>query len=104
MGLWDRLGLLFRVLPGPPVRRILDGRSEPLLKASMRILSGGESGWISMTDAASLFSPSSVNYAFGELDDAGKHNIASFATKAGCVVEFMPIEGRIYFTRQPGSV
>jgi hypothetical protein len=104
MGLWDRLGRLFRALPGPPAQRILDGRSEPLLKASMRMLSGGESGWISMTDAASLFSPARGEYAFGELDDAGKHNIASFATKAGCVVEFMPIEGRIYFTRQPASV
>jgi len=104
MGLWDRLGLLFRVLPGPPVRRILDGRSEPLLKASMRMLSGGESGWISIGHATSLFSPARGEYPFGELDDAGKHNIASFATKAGCVVEFMPVEGRVYFTRQATSV
>jgi hypothetical protein len=104
MGLWDRLGLLFRALPGPPVRRILDGRSEPLLKASMRMLSGGESGWISIADATSLFSPAGGEYAFGELDDVGKHNIASFATKAGCVVEFMPVEGRVYFTRQVTSV
>ena len=104
MGLWDRLGLLFRALPGPPSRRILDGRSEPLLRASMHMLSDGEAGWISFTDAASLFSPVRGNYAFGELDDAGKQNIASFATKTGCDVKFMPIEERVYFTRRLASV
>jgi hypothetical protein len=70
-----------------------------LLNASMRMLSHGERGWISMKEAASLFSPMDESYAFGETDEAGKHNLASFATKTGCDVKFMPVQRCVYLTR-----
>jgi hypothetical protein len=65
----------------------------------MNILLHGERGWITMKEASSLFSPQREPYAFGETDEVGKHNLASFATKADYDFEFMPVEGRIYFSR-----
>ncbi len=39
--------------------------------------------------------------AFGEMDEAGKSNIADFAAHVTprCSFEFMPVEGRVYFMR-----
>jgi hypothetical protein len=41
-------------------------------------------------------------YAFGEMDDIGKSNIADFAAHVTprCSFEFMPVEGRVYFIRK----
>jgi hypothetical protein len=41
-------------------------------------------------------------YAFGELDDPGKQRLAEFVADAThrSIVDFMPKEGRVYFTRQ----
>ena len=41
-------------------------------------------------------------YAFGELDDDGKLAIASFSEMSDrrSDVQFMPVEGRIYFSRR----
>ena len=103
MGLWDQLSLLFRSPNAPPSAKRLDGRSEPLLRASMNILLHGERGWITMKEASSPFSPESEPYAFGEMDEVGKHNLASFATKADCEFEFIPVEDRIYFARHRAS-
>jgi hypothetical protein len=100
MALWDFLRSLLGDPPPPEELRQLDGRSEPLLKASMNILQYGERGWISMKAASHLFSKMDQSYAFGETDDAGKYNIASFATKTGCEVQFMPVEQRVYFVRR----
>jgi imidazoleglycerol phosphate dehydratase HisB len=69
------------------------------LGASMRMLAHEERGWITMKEAASLFSPMDESYAFGEMDEAGKHNLASFATKTGCDVELMPVQRCVYLTR-----
>jgi hypothetical protein len=40
-------------------------------------------------------------YAFGELDDQGKANLTAFAARSEhrASFDFMPVEGRIYFTR-----
>ena len=40
--------------------------------------------------------------AFGEMDEAGKSNIADFAAHVTprCLFEFMPVEGRVYFIRK----
>jgi hypothetical protein len=35
-----------------------------------------------------------TNYGSRAVDEVGKHNLASFATKADCEFEFMPVEGR----------
>jgi len=66
----------------------------------MNLLMHGERGWITMKEAGLLFSPASGSYQFGEMDEPGKHNLASFATKTNCDVEFLPIEGRVYFSRR----
>jgi hypothetical protein len=51
-----------------------------------------------MNEAAVLFSPKDNEYAFGELDDEGKRDLASFAAENQCSrFEFMPVEGRLYF-------
>jgi len=41
------------------------------------------------------------DYAFGEMDDAGKSNLASFAARSEhrSSYSFMPMEERVYFTR-----
>jgi hypothetical protein len=41
------------------------------------------------------------DYAFGEMDEGGKTNIADFAAHVtpGCSFEFMPVEARVYFIR-----
>jgi hypothetical protein len=40
-------------------------------------------------------------YAFGEMDNQGKTNLAAFAAQIEhrSTVDFMPSEGRLYFTR-----
>jgi hypothetical protein len=65
------------------------------------MLPDGEPGWITMKDAATLSSPERDVYAFGELDEVGKANLAAFASASGGVqFEFMPVEGRLYFLRK----
>jgi hypothetical protein len=42
------------------------------------------------------------DYAFGEMDEAGKSNIADSTAHVTphCSFEFMPVEGRMYFIRK----
>jgi hypothetical protein len=101
---WQRwLKSLFRggssAVPSP---RRLDGRSKALLAASIKMLPYDEPGWIINKEAKSLFSPMDDQYAFGEMDEVGKQNIARFAasTGDGCLFEFMPVEERVYFIRK----
>ncbi len=49
----------------------LDASSRSSLAASLRALTPGQEGWISMSEAASLFSTKEPDYAFGETDDEG---------------------------------
>jgi hypothetical protein len=101
MGLLDRLKAFFRLDGLPPAPRRLDGRSKTLLAASFNVLPDEEPGWITMKEAATLFSPERDTYAFGELDEIGKANLAAFAAASGEVqFEFMPVEGRLYFMRK----
>lgn len=77
----------------------LDAGSKPSLAASIRALAPGQRGWISMTEAAGLFSAKDAEYAFGEMDDDGNRNLALFAaTTPRHRYSFMPVEGRLYFT------
>ena len=59
-------------------------------------------GWITNKEAKQLFSSMDDEYAFGEMDEAGKSNIADFAAHVtpGYSFEFMPVEGRVYFMRK----
>ena len=56
----------------------------------------------SFAEARALFSTADAQYAFGETDDAGNANLASFAAAADRPYEyqFMPAEGRVYFARK----
>jgi hypothetical protein len=82
--------------PEAPVE--LDTSSKSSLGASIRALSPGRRGWISMSEAARLFSARDAAYAFGEFDDDGSRNLASFAaTTPRHRFDFMPAEGRLYF-------
>jgi hypothetical protein len=82
--------------PEAPVK--LDAGSKPALAASIRALAPGRRGWISMNEAAHLFSSKDAEYAFGEMDDDGNRNLASFAaTTPRHRFNFMPVEGRLYF-------
>jgi len=44
-----------------------------------------------------LFSTKDEEYAFGETDDDGRRNIESFAAQHRSVINFMPVEERVYF-------
>jgi hypothetical protein len=82
--------------PEAPVK--LDASSKSSLAASIRALAPGRRGWISMSEAARLFSAKEAAYAFGEMDDDGNRNLASFAaTTPRRRFDFMPVEGRLYF-------
>ncbi len=71
------------------------------LSASLAPLAAGKRGWITIAEARSLFSTLGEQYAFGEMDDEGKASLAAFARQSGhrATFDFMPVEGRLYFTR-----
>src|SRR5277367_3706591 len=103
-GLFGQLKSVFSVgWVHPPAPRRLDGRSKALLTASIKMLPYEEPGWITMKEATALFSPKADEWAaFGEMDEIGKRNLATFAAGAtlDCLFEFMPVEGRVYFIRK----
>jgi hypothetical protein len=94
MSLWDRWkSLLSRGSPSAPSARRLDGRSRTLLAASIKALPYETPGWITNKEAKQLFSSMDDEYAFGEMDEVGKGNIADFAAHVTprCSFEFMPV-------------
>jgi hypothetical protein len=103
MRLWDWWkSLLLQGSPSAPLARRLDGRSKALLAASIKVLPYETPGWITNKEAKQLFSPMADDYAFGEMDEVGKSNIADFVAHVTprCSFEFMPVEGRVYFIRK----
>jgi hypothetical protein len=104
MALWNGIRRLFAPrAPAPPDARKLDGTSAAALAHALRLLPSEERGWITFAEARSLFSRMSGEYAFGEMDEEGKSSLASFAAESEhrSRVEFMPMEGRVYFVRKP---
>jgi hypothetical protein len=83
----------------PPDAPRLSGMSENLLGSSLRSLPAGERGWITLAEAARLFSTEKPQYAFGDFDEAGKTRLAQFANQYRCTPNFMPTEGRLYFNK-----
>jgi hypothetical protein len=75
----------------------LDGTTEATLARSLSALPPDEQGWITFAEARALFSTKGAEYAFGETDDDGRRNIETFAALHRTVVNFMPVEGRVYF-------
>ena len=53
-----------------------------------------------LADAARLFSTADPDYAFGEMDDEGKHRLVEFAARSRSDPQFIPTQGRVYFTRK----
>jgi hypothetical protein len=78
----------------------LDGTAEATLARSLSALPPGERGWITFVEARILFSTEGAQYAFGEADQDGRRNIESFAAQHRSVINFMPVEGRVYFVRR----
>src|SRR5260370_15327657 len=103
MRLWRTLKSVFGSGSATPVdARRLHASSISTLSSSLKTLHDGERGWISFAEARSLFSSMDDQYAFGEMDEQGKANLASFAAarEHRSTFDFMPTEGRLYFTRQ----
>jgi hypothetical protein len=104
MGIGSLIGRLFGLdAPAPPDATKLDGTTEAALVRSLSALPAGERGWITFSEARSLFSGKSAEYAFGETDDDGRRNIETFAAQHQCAISFMPVEGRVYFVRDPAA-
>jgi hypothetical protein len=82
----------------------LDGTTKDALARSLSALPPDERGWITFAEARVLFSAKGAQYAFGETDDYGRRNIASFAAQHQFVFHFMPVEGRVYFVRDLTAV
>ena len=79
MRLWDWWkSLLLQGSPSAPCAQRLDGRNKALLAASIKTLPWETPGWITNKEAKQLFSPMNDEYAFGEMDEVGKSNIADF--------------------------
>ena len=70
----------------------------------MSALPPDERGWITSADARSLFSTKDAQYAFGETDRDGRRNVESFAAQHRFVINFVPVEGRVCFVRDPTAV
>jgi len=103
MGIWQALKAAFAlgtVVP-PDVRR-LNAVDVFALSASLEALLVGERGWIPLSEARALCSPRDEQYAFGEMDQIGRANLAAFAAQSEHLSDFdlMPVEGRVYFTRK----
>jgi len=99
---WEKLKAAFTSRTSvPPDARRLNGSSEGVLSASIKLLPLGERGWITLPEAATMFSRMDGQYAFGEMDDEGKANLEAFAAQREhrCDVQFAPIENRAYFIR-----
>jgi hypothetical protein len=82
MGLGDPFKKIFDPSAATPVdERALSGTSENALASSLEKLADGERGWIPLAQAALQYSTEDRQYAFGELDDAGKNRLAIFAVR-----------------------
>jgi hypothetical protein len=106
MRIWETIKAAFAVgVSTPPDARKLNAINEATLSASLRALRDRERGWITLSEARALFSTMDDQYAFGEMDDDGRARLAAFAAESEhrCTLDFMPAEGRIYFTRTIGA-
>jgi hypothetical protein len=92
MGTMSFIEKLFRLV-APPNAMKLNGTTEATLARSLSALPPEERGWITFAEARS--------FAFGGTDQGGRRNIESFAAQHRSVINFMPVEGRVYFVRDP---
>ena len=103
MGIWESIKAVFAGGASTPRdARRLSAVDEFALSACLRVLYDGERGWITLSEARALFSPRDEHYAFGEMDEQGRANLAGFAARSEHRSDFdiMPVERRVYFTRR----
>jgi hypothetical protein len=106
MGIRSFFGVLFgagAAAPAPDATK-LDAATEATLARSLSALPPEERGWIAFAEARILFSSKGAQYAFGETDKDGRRKIDSSAAQHLSVINFMPVEGRVYFLRDPTAV
>ena len=95
------IGWLFGADAAGPTDVIrLDGTTESARGRAVSALPQGERGWVTFAEARILFSNKDTQYAFGEADEDGRTSIEAFAAQHRSVINFMPVEGRIYFVRR----
>ena len=100
MGIMNLIGKLFGADAAAPSDAMkLDGTSEAALARSLSALPPDERGWITFAEARILFSTKGAQYAFGETDEDGRKNIELFAAQHRSVINFMPVEARVYFVQ-----
>jgi hypothetical protein len=101
VSLWQSIKVLFGSprSADPTEAWQVDASSEDRLSEAVERLPAGVSGWITSAEARALFSTADREYAFGEMDEDGNRNIASFAARHHSDVSFMPVENRVYFLR-----
>jgi hypothetical protein len=105
MGIRRFIGMLLGAdAAAPPDATKLDGTTEATFARSLSALPPDERGWITFAEARILFSTKGAQYSFGETDQDGRRNIESFAARHRSVINFMPVEGRVYFVRDPTAV
>lgn len=90
--------------PAPLDAVKLDGTTEATLVRSLSALPADERGWVTFAEARVLFSTKDAQYAFGEADQDGRRNLESFAAQRRSVINFMPVEERVYLMRDPTAV
>ena len=105
MGLMSLIDTLFGSSAAPPPDATkLDGATETTLARALSALPPDKRGWITFAEASTLFSTTDAQYAFGETDRDGRRNIESFAAQHQSAINFMPVEGRVYFVRDSTAV
>ena len=98
MGIMSLIVKLFGAdVAAPPDAMKLDGTTKATLTRSLSALPPDERGWITFAEARVLFSTKDAQYAFGEADQDGRRDLESFAAQHRSVINFMPVEERVYF-------
>ena len=92
MKMMSLIGLFGADTAAPLDAMKLDGTTVATLARSLSALPP-----VTFAEARILFSAEGAQYAFGETDRDGRKNIESFAAQHRSVINFMPVEGRVYF-------
>jgi hypothetical protein len=97
---WEWLRSLFgRPSREPELEIRLDASSEEVLSTSLRRLSPGQIGWITIDEARRLFSSADNATALGMFDPSGTLALANFAAAAQHRSRAHRTDGRVQFRR-----
>src|SRR6266699_2686249 len=86
MGVWQTIKAAFALGTAvPPDARRLNAVDVFALSASLEALLVEERGWITLSEARALFSRMDDQYAFGEMAETGRANLATLAIETARV-------------------